>query len=462
MTYSHLPQIHYTPQKGAGIAAYDPSIAGGANVDPNVAQFLSNFFDKQNLVRLQSANTSGPGPTPLDLFLQANAGYPGYYDPQRQIVVSGSGQAFNPQTNQRVEYNPVSAPSSSPSSTSNTQANASAPITAQPVNQNDAAILNTILPSGITVEKNREIARALGYGGEFGNGGHGAYLAQDPQRLLEFEKAVFNASPTGARFQQQAANTKDSIASTLSNRGVNDASLLGEIENELNKIIGQAGYSTSANPSSYFSPNTENDILNKVQSNKRDSYTSQVNQFAAPGFSSSMVQQDADDEIISRILTEENARATERLGAMRSRGILDDQGYNVALSTLGDQFKANQAQLQQVGGQVLNDFRGKLEGLGSEARNYASNYTFGSSFDPSSYKGRIDNDVNNFFSNLEGQLLGQIDRNSLFNLGAVAQTGAASQGPVNGSALFASLNKDKQQNVRGGQNNRGLGTTGAF
>lgn len=71
-----------------------------------------------------------------------------------------------------------------------------------------------IFPTGLTRHHHWTIARTLGYSGEFGQGGHSAYLESDPIRLKAFSDAI-NATAnqptgTGITLGQHFVNTRAS------------------------------------------------------------------------------------------------------------------------------------------------------------------------------------------------------------------------------------------------------------
>lgn len=72
--------------------------------------------------------------------------------------------------------------------------------------------MNAMLPSGISRGTNQQIARNLGYQGEFGQGGHSAWMGADPTRKSAFDRAIAEATDEddGTNFGQNAWATQSS------------------------------------------------------------------------------------------------------------------------------------------------------------------------------------------------------------------------------------------------------------
>lgn len=284
-----------------------------------------------------------------------------------------------------------------------------------------------------------------------------ARVDQDARDSAQRERdtAAFNTNLSGAMEGARGRAIQD-----ITGKGLDANMFSNEIEQMLNSIRGQVPQ-LDTNPGSYFAnQNIADLVLNNATTNQRTQYGNQVNNMFGNDYANQRVSSSMDDDIISRILGEQYDPALQQVQRAFERGTINDQGFQTAMNALNNQRTTANANLQTTGGGLLQSIRDSLTGVGNEARNAASNYQLGTTFDPNSYSTRADTIYNEGISGLEGNLRNAIGGQQFFDIGSILNQGKTAQGTANNGnrALFDAFAADEADKNK----QRGLGTQGVF
>lgn len=282
-------------------------------------------------------------------------------------------------------------------------------------------------------------------------------IAEEGRRTQQREQdtQMFNTNLSSAVEGARARTLQD-----ISGRGLDANMFTSEIDQMLNSIRGQVPQLDN-NPGSYFAnQNIADIVLGNATTNRRTQYSNQINNMFGNDFANQRVASTADDSYIDSILGEQYNPALEQIQRAFERGTVNEQGFQTAMNSLNNQRTTAAANLQQTGGGLLQSIRDSLSGVGNEARNAASNYQLGTTFDPTSYQSRADTIFNEGMSGLEGNLRNAIGGQQFFDIGSILNQGRTAQGTANNNnrALFDAFQADEQNKNK----QRGLGTQGVF
>lgn len=222
--------------------------------------------------------------------------------------------------------------------------------------------------------------------------------------------------------------------------------------------------SLDPNPGGYFTSDTFESGLNNYQNTQRANLNNKVNNLFTPGFETSMLPDSLSGSVIDSILGDQKTNAQRQIDANRSRGLLNDSGYNVAEQQLGQQAGAGRSTLQSLSDSILGKDRQDLLSFKGNAGSVASNYSLGSptpDFQP--YYNQASEKAGKYSSDLNGSILGALGNTSLFDVPTILQKAGTAQGPQNlttaASLAGSPFNNDNKNTFTP---NRGLGSTGGF
>lgn len=189
---------------------------------------------------------------------------------------------------------------------------------------------------------------------------------------------------------------------------------------------------------------------------------SQVDELFPQDFSSSRIPDTMDDAIIESLIGSRFEDATGFLDRAMSRGQLAESGYGRAYDDLLEQRTASNSRLQDLGLGVLDKGRQQLSSIGDEARQGASSFELGSSFDPNTFTSKADNAFSQFSSGLEGSILSALGSDPIFNPQASFSLGASSQSAFNPTQSATGLTEAIRAQRERQREDRGIGNQGAF
>ena len=269
------------------------------------------------------------------------------------------------------------------------------------------------------------------------------------------ERDQFTSDLGGAR-----ARTYGTIEDLFTQRGLDPTEYDPRIQAALDRE--QAGITFGMNP--VFSSDIGTNLLNDLRNEQIRGYQRSINEYAPEGFERNAFASTADDAIIEAILSEQFGEASDAILRARDRGTLNDAGFRYAMDNLGTQRSAAGSRLQDIGGGILEGYRGELGGIASNARTGAGNFDFGDTFNPDIYRDQITSRQGELSGRLEGDIRNAIGGEQFFNTADLIQKGGVGQGATNtglggqSGSLLAAISQRKQDEEK----QRGLGTTGSF
>jgi hypothetical protein len=298
-----------------------------------------------------------------------------------------------------------------------------------------------------------------------------SYDRQVQQQEYEAKQRAEQQARADAERAQQTADFNAAIEAALNNatqRATGTLQSRGLDPNQFSSVINQ-GLQTQRmlvpqrdpNPGQYFTDDLIDSILNREQGNRRINYTNQVSSMFTPGDSMTRFADTADDSYITDILNTQRSAAQRSVDMARSRGNLNNTGYQAALTALDDMYKSGLSEAQSIGGGVLSGYRGQLDSVANDARTAANNYSLGTSFDPTTYKSRYDTLAGDLTGRLEGDLRSALGDQEFFDLGTIITRGGNTQGAVNPKMGLADAIAERER-VRNANRGTGTGDAGTF
>ena len=200
----------------------------------------------------------------------------------------------------------------------------------------------------------------------------------------------------------------------------------------------------SADPGSYFQ-NLGAGAYDTAETGQRNKFMRDVSSFAPSGFETRRIADTADDATLAAILAEQRSNADGYLRNLLDRGVINSAGYQGGVKDLDSQSAGANARLNEVGNTVINKGRTDATNIANQARQGASNYTLGETFDPFSYATDIDTTLSNFFQGLGSSIRGLVPQ-GLFSTSGLANIAGAAQGAQNTAfnpAALAGINSNE-------------------
>lgn len=167
----------------------------------------------------------------------------------------------------------------------------------------------------------------------------------------------------------------------------------------------------------------------------RSDLTNSLNTVAPEGFESNWFGDTADDAVLNAILGQQQTDAMTVLDRAKARGQLNDVGYGRSLTDLEGQFKTGMGKLQDIGGGVLEGYRGQVGNERTNAVGRIGGASFGSPYDVTSVIDRLNNLKTSLTGSLENDLYGAIGGQKFFDVGTSIGSGGVAQGSTNPSKI---------------------------
>lgn len=253
----------------------------------------------------------------------------------------------------------------------------------------------------------------------------------------------------------------DNVRQTFQQRGLDPMSYEERIQRALDLEQQGMNFTTGVNT---FDKDFGTRLLDDLRNERVREFQQNINSFAPEGFETQAFGSTADDAILDAILGDQFSQASDAILRSRDRGVLNDAGFRYAMDNLNTQKSAAGSRLQDIGGGILEDYRGQLRGIADNARTGAGNFDFGSTFDPSIYGSKIETRRNELSGGLEGDIRNAIGGEQFFDIASLIQKGGVGQGATNtglgarSGGLLAAFGQRKNNE----EQLRGLGTRGAF
>lgn len=255
------------------------------------------------------------------------------------------------------------------------------------------------------------------------------------------------------------AAARGSAASTLAQRHLDPAEFNPLIEAEIARTASSVP-DLAESPGTYFGPDLADTVLNREQDARRTRYTNTLNQTFSPSYANTQFSDTSDDPFLADILNTQYGSAQSAVERARSRGTLNDQGYNASINRLTGAKEAGNAKLQDLGGTVISRNRQALTDIADRGRAGANAYTLGSTYDPGVYTNEASSKLSDLQGRFEGDVRGAAAGQDLFDLGDIIGFGAREQGAQNNpSNGLAEVLAQREQARR---SSRGVGSTGSF
>lgn len=246
--------------------------------------------------------------------------------------------------------------------------------------------------------------------------------ARRAQQERKKAKRRFEADLSSA----EALAMEDAI-SYFEDLGLDPQQYMPEIQRAINQTRLNVPH-LSGNVGSYFDDLGENvysDLSNREQLRAGSALENMYSD--APG---SRITDTLDDSVIEEILAESRQGADQYLQNLMDRGVITQSGFDAGARDLEAQGQRARGTLGELGSTILSGGRERLNDIFDEGRHAASNLRLGQTFDPNTYKGRIDSAFEDFMNNLGSKFRSQVPGNLFETSGLAARAGAA-MGPQN-------------------------------
>jgi hypothetical protein len=245
-----------------------------------------------------------------------------------------------------------------------------------------------------------------------------------------FAKAQADATARTNSFNTGLENVRSSAKRMVEGRGLNYADYEGDVE----QAIARANQNVSAdeiNPGKYFTDDIITAALGRRRDDERTRYTNQVAQRYAPGFENQYFSDASDDPFIEQALGAQRNNAVGFLNRAKSRGQLDDTGFQAAMTRLGEMDTTARSTAQSLGSAVLQGNRTRLTDIANNAKSAAGQYELGQAFDPSTYDTRFNETLTGLQSRLPGDVLGALEGQKFYDTGDLILRAGSASGSTN-------------------------------
>jgi hypothetical protein len=287
------------------------------------------------------------------------------------------------------------------------------------------------------------------------------FAREDTNRAAERQRQEEDAARRRGEFttarDTAIGDYRDRSAQRLTERGLDPTQYNFLIENAI-RSGRNALPDLDTNPSQYFTDALLDNAINRTQADRRASYTTQANRAFADNFERGLFQDTADDQFINAILGNQRGEAVRSLDMARSRGSLDQVGYDAAMARLGEMEQAGRSTANNLGSAVIQGYRNRTRDIGNRAREAAGNYELGGDFNLGGYTTELSDLTGTLRNSLEGDISSALAGQQFFDLGDILTRGGSAQGPTNPASLPGFI--AERERVRNAE--RGVGGGGTF
>lgn len=280
------------------------------------------------------------------------------------------------------------------------------------------------------------------------------YLAQQEDRQAS-EKERERQAQEDAKKASELAQLRSAAASSarsqatryFESQGVSADDYQDEIDQYVNEVLSTIA-SDETNPASYFSSAGQT-VFEQEQTAERNRYMKALDRLFGTNYAETRVESTLDDPYLASIYEEQYQSADDIIRNMLERGVITDAGYSTAQQDLDRQGARVRSKLNEVGTGQLESGRQSLRDIINNARSTASNVTLGSTFDPYSYSGKVDQSYSEFLANLPDNIRAALGGSNLFETSGLAAKAGAGQGAqntkFNAAALAGNTNSDDDE-----------------
>lgn len=265
------------------------------------------------------------------------------------------------------------------------------------------------------------------------------------------------------KFNQLLGNVKGSnynlAKSVIDSYGLNSADFSPRIQSELDRMT--AGFKPGTDITNAVNGRTiASSILDDELRTRRNQYQQQANQQFGGNFADKFVSSNLLDDVVNDIITSQKKGALDFVDRGTKRGIFNEIGQQGAMSKINDSYEVGRANVSNLAGGIVDNYRTQLNGVRDQAFNTASGYNFGSNVNFDELLGRAGEIGQRAQSNAGGELRGAVGGQNFFDLSNIRNAGGMAQGVVNNrdTEIGAAL----EQRRRNSAMSRGIGSQGAF
>jgi hypothetical protein len=241
------------------------------------------------------------------------------------------------------------------------------------------------------------------------------------------EKEARRQELSGLRSSSRSA-ASGQVRNYFSGRGVDPEQYGGQIESELDTILGGIA-PEDENPGQFFR-DAGSTIYGNLETGRRTRVNDQLDTLFGQNYDTRRIPFTLDDPYLSSIENQQYQDADSIIRNMMDRGVLTGTGANTARRDLDNQRSSVRSRLNEIGTGVLTSGQQRLRDIANNARETASTVRLGQDFDPYSYSREADSVFDEFINTLGDQIRGRVT-GPLFTTAGLAAIGGAGQGAGN-------------------------------
>lgn len=265
------------------------------------------------------------------------------------------------------------------------------------------------------------------------------------------------------RFNQLLGSVKgsnyDLARSVIDSYGLNSDEFSPRIQSELGRMT--AGLKPGTDITNVVNGRTiASTILDDELRSRRSQYQQQANQQFGGNFADKFVSSNLLDDVVNDIISGQKQGALDYVDRGAKRGIFNEIGQQGAMNKINDSYQTGRANVSNLAGGIVDNYRTQLNSVRDQAFNTASGYNFGSNINFDELLGRADEIGQRAQSNAGGELRGAVGGQNFFDLSNIRMAGGQAQGAINNrdTEIGAALEQRRRNAAMG----RGLGSQGAF
>lgn len=277
---------------------------------------------------------------------------------------------------------------------------------------------------------------------------------REDQRAAAAENARYEDFK--ASLSRGSTNLRNKAYRDLAMRGLDAREYGGIVDEAIDAKIGSIN-SQDVNPGAQFTDSIVDEALGRARDTRRQKFTNDVTSKFQPGFQDNYFQSNADDAFIDDVIGRQRGDAVNYVERARSRGQLDDTGYQAALGRISEMERTGRATANTLGDAVLQGNRSRLADIGNNAKAAAGSWDLGQNFDLGQYTSQFDRELAGMNTSLQGEVLGALGGQNFFDVGDIIARAGTAQGAVNpqveGADAIAA--RDKLRTLGRGTGNSG-------
>jgi hypothetical protein len=273
----------------------------------------------------------------------------------------------------------------------------------------------------------------------------------DKVRQEQAEQDAANKAALAQLRNQAVTNATGNAQNYFTQQGLDPNDYQSSIDSEVQRILSGIA-PDDPNPGAYFS-NIGQDVYDLDTTANQNKQLRVLNQLFPNDYAQTRIGNGVDDSILSGIEGDQFNSADQIIQNMLNRGVITSTGYDAAEKALKGQIPGVNSQLDQIGQGQIALGQKSLNDITSGGKSTASGLTLGTTFDPYSYTGKVDQAYSDFISKLGDNIKAAVPGN-LFDTSSLASIAGASQGAQNTkfdpNALAGILNPNANDNSSSG------------